>query len=275
MNVLKALAAQGIAEATEADFAVQAARAALKARKASKLERYFHDCQPGCKSGSPNPSDHVPLAGNGLPTCRVLYPKHLELFRLGGQRDGRQRLFLKANRVGGTEAGAFESTLHLTGRYPGWWEGRRFEEPTLIWAAGDTGKTTRDVIQRKLVGPPEDFGSGMIPRHLIEDKSAKPGVPEAIETVWVRWHGERVGGAPAVSTVQLKSFDQRREAFQGTAVHFCWLDEECPVDIYQECLLRTAQTPDFPGGLVLLTFTPLQGLTELVLTFLPQGRIDG
>ena len=88
---------------------------------------------------------------------------------------------------------------------------------------------------------------------------------EALETVWVR----HVSGGTSV--VQFKSFDQKREAFQGTAQHVIWLDEEPPFDIYSECLLRTAKTNDFPGGLVMLTFTPLQGLTPLVDLFLPGG----
>ena len=51
------------------------------------------------------------------------------------------------------------------------------------------------------------------------------------------------------------------------------MDEEPPDDIYVECLLRTVKTPDFEGGMLMLTFTPLQGLTPLVLEFLPGGRL--
>ena len=35
----------------------------------------------------------------------------------------------------------------------------------------------------------------------------------------------------------------------------------------------TTQTSDFPGGMVMLTFTPIQGVTPLVLTFLPGGNV--
>jgi phage terminase large subunit-like protein len=48
-----------------------------------------------------------------------------------------------------------------------------------------------------------------------------------------------------------------------------WLDEECPESIYGECLIRTMTT----GGLILLTFTPMQGLTDVVLRFLPGGAM--
>jgi hypothetical protein len=53
---------------------------------------------------------------------------------------------MAANRVGKTEgAGGYEMTCHLTGRYPDWWEGRRFSGPVRAWAAGKTNETTRDV----------------------------------------------------------------------------------------------------------------------------------
>jgi hypothetical protein len=45
----------------------------------------------------------------------------------------RERLFLKANRVGGTAMAAYEVTCHLTGLYPHWWIGRRFTEAGDWW----------------------------------------------------------------------------------------------------------------------------------------------
>src|SRR5258706_11323160 len=62
------------------------------------------------------------------PLRRELYPKHLQFFAAGALH--RERLFMAANRVGKTEGvGGYETTLHLTGVYPPWWEGRRFERP--------------------------------------------------------------------------------------------------------------------------------------------------
>ena len=201
------------------------------------------------------------------PLERGAYPKHLEFFRLGGEK--RERLFLCGNRVGKTEAGAFECALHLTGlydEYAPWWNGRRFSQPVKVWACGDTGTTVRDIIQVALLGPPGATGTGMIPAHLIQHTTSRTGVPGAIETVWVK---HVTGGT---SVLSFRSYDQRREAFQGTSQHVIWADEELPDDIYTECLLRTMDTPDLPGGgLVMLTFTPLMGLTPLVLSFLPGG----
>lgn len=200
------------------------------------------------------------------PFRRALYPKHLQFMAAG--KDYRERCAMMGNRCGKTEMGAFECALHLTGaydEYAPWWEGRRFSTPIRMWAAGDTSKTTRDIIQDKLLGPPDAMGSGMIPRHLIASRNPKAGIPDAVDSLWV----QHVSGG--LSVVQFKSYDQRREAFQGTAQHVIWLDEECPEDIYGECLIRTAETSDFEGGMILLTFTPLMGVTPLVLSFMPGG----
>jgi phage terminase large subunit-like protein len=206
---------------------------------------------------------YYPDAG---PLRRELYPKHLAFFEAGAKY--RERCMLAANRVGKTEGvGGYELTLHLTGRYPNWWNGRRFNRATKWWASGDTGKTVRDILQAKLLGPPGDpakQGTGLIPGDDIVAVTPKQGVPDAIETITVK---SRFGGT---SVVQLKSYDQGREAFQGTEQDGILLDEEPPLAIYTECLLRTMTTE----GMVLATFTPLEGLSETVMHFLPDGQIQ-
>jgi phage terminase large subunit-like protein len=216
-----------------------AATAELRRRARTKINRYY------------------PEAGE---LRRELYPRHLSFFAAGAKH--RERLMLAANRVGKTEGvGAYEVSLHLSGKYPDWWSGRRFTRPIKCWAAGDTSKTVREILQDKLLGPPGSMGTGMIPGDLIVKTTSKAGVADAVDTIWVR-HAS--GG---ISTLVLKSYDQRRESFQGTEQDLIWLDEEPPEDIYSECLLRTMTT----NGLVMCTFTPLNGLTPLVLTFLPGG----
>lgn len=194
------------------------------------------------------------------PYAREHYPRHLEFFAAGAQH--RERVLLAANRIGKTLAGAYETTLHLTGLYPHWWTGRRFEVPVRAWAAGDTSKTVRDILQVTLVGSPHEPGLGVIPPDLVLRRTVKAGVPDAIETILVR---HVTGGT---SELQLKSYDQKRESFQGTAQHVIWLDEEPDESIFTECLLRTAETSTFPGGIVYCTFTPLMGMTPLILSFL-------
>jgi len=99
----------------------------------------------------------------------------------------RERALIAANKVGKSEGvGGYETVLHLTGRYPHWWKGRRFARPILAWAAGDTAKTARDIIQRILLGPVGEFGTGLIPGDLLVRTTAKPGVADAIEGVFDR-----------------------------------------------------------------------------------------
>ncbi len=195
------------------------------------------------------------------PLRRELYVKHTEFFAAGA--DYRERLFLAANRVGKTLAGSYEMTLHLTGLYPGWWRGKRFDEPIDAWAAGDTNETVRDIIQLALLGDISDIGTGMIPGDLILDTTRRSGVPDAYQSIIVR---HKTGG---VSKLGLKSYDQKRRSFQGTAKHAIWLDEEPDQSIYSECLLRTMTT----DGLVMLTFTPLLGISNVVKSFLDDGKI--
>ena len=203
------------------------------------------------------------------PLRRELYKKHTSFFEAGP--DYRERLMLAANRVGKTEGvGGYEMTLHLTGLYPDWWQGVRFDRPIDAWAAGDTNTTVRDIIQHKLLGPYHSIGTGLIPQDLILKKTSKAGVGEAFETIYVK-HAS--GG---VSKITFKSYDQKRKSFQGTKVDVIWLDEEPPQDIYTECLLRTMNTEgeDAEQRLMILTFTPLKGLSDVVLSFLPGGKLD-
>lgn len=193
---------------------------------------------------------------------RELYPKHLSFFEAG--KKFRQRLMLAANRVGKTEGvGLYELVWHLTGDYPTWWNGRRFDHPVKAWAAGDTGKTVREILQAKLLGPIGMWGTGLIPGDTIERISRGAGVADSVDSIYVR---SKSGG---LSQLTLKSYDQRRESFQGTEQDVILLDEEPPLDIYTECLLRTMTN----NGMLMLTFTPLLGMSEVVLAFLPGGQI--
>lgn len=202
---------------------------------------------------------------------RELYPKHMQFFEAGSRKI--ERLFMAANRVGKTEgAGGFEMVLHLTGRYPPWWNGKRFSRPITAWAAGDTSQTVRDIIQRKLYGKIHEPGTGLIPAEDINNKTMKRGLPDAIDTIFVK---HQSGG---LSELTFKSYDQRRESFQGTKIDVVWLDEEPPLDIYTESLLRTTDTTGDESadenGIIMLTFTPLMGMSETVMAFLPNGQVQ-
>lgn len=214
--------------------------------------------------------DYYPDTG---PLRRELYPKHVEFFAAGAQH--RERLMLAANRVGKTEGiGGYETALHLTGRYPVWWPGRRFTRPISCWIAGKTNETTRDIQQKKLFGPVEwrgktkrVTGTGVIPGADIGELAWKR-YPDLIDTARVQHHTS--SGIPdGWSILGMKSYEQGRGSFEGTEQDIIWLDEEPPLDVYTECLMRTMTT----NGLMLCTFTPLEGLSEVVMQFLPDGKI--
>lgn len=191
------------------------------------------------------------------------YPKQAAFHAAGAKY--RERLLLGGNRIGKTECGAAEVAMHLTGQYPSWWEGKRFEKPTRWWAAGVTGESTRDVVQAKLFGPPErkeDWGTGFIPMACLGEVSTGRGIAGAIDTAAVR----HVSGG--WSSIAFKSYERGREKWQGAGLEGVWFDEEPDEDIYLEGLTRTNET----GGLVYLTCTPLLGMSNVMKRFLLDKR---
>ncbi len=196
----------------------------------------------------------------------VPYPKQIQFFNFGGFK--RERLLLAGNQIGKTEAGAYETALHLTGKYPDWWTGRRFSHAPRGWAAGQTSLVVRDASQKKLCGPPGVdalFGSGYIPKDdFIEKPNLARGISDGYDTLQVR----HVSGG--TSTLTFKSYEQGRTKFQADTLDFVWLDEEPGDDIYSECLARITSTQ----GMLYTTFTPLQGRTEVVLRFMESNSED-
>lgn len=103
----------------------------------------------------------------------------------------------------------------------------------------------------------------MIPKEDLLETTPKAGIPEAVETIYVR----HVSGGR--SNIALKSYDQQVESFYGTGKDLVWLDEEAEHQIYVECLTRTLSTVyGEPNGIVLFTFTPLWGITDVVRDFM-------
>lgn len=193
------------------------------------------------------------------------YAKQAEFHAAGARY--RERLFMAGNQLGKTKAGAAEWAMHLTGRYPDWWEGRRFDRPVRLWAAGVTGESTRDNPQRLLIGPPgikEEWGTAAIPGTDLVDWTTGRGLPNAVDMVSVR---HLSGG---LSFLAFKSYEKGREKWQGETLDGVWFDEEPPLEIYTEGLTRTNAT----GGIVMLTFTPLLGMSEVVRMFLADEKAE-
>lgn len=174
--------------------------------------------------------------------------------------DNPERLLIAANRVGKTRTGAAETAIHLTGEYPPWWKGKRFNEPVQWWCGSVTNEASKDIVQEALLGPINALGTGWIPGDRIVGKPTfrQAGISEVVDTIHVK---HTSGG---ISQCTLKTYEQGRAKWQGKSLHGVWPDEEIPMDIYTEALTRVLDKK----GIMLCTFTPLLGPTEVVLHFL-------
>jgi phage terminase large subunit-like protein len=194
---------------------------------------------------------------------RELYDKYTEVFTAGSVHQ--ERCTLGGNRVGKTLGiGGYETALHLTGLYPHWWDGHRYNKPMLAWAAGTKSAKVRDVNQKFLLGTLHQrkgftqAEGGLIPAARIGRLTRRTGVADAVDQVIVR----HVNGFENVCT--FKSYEEGRSSFEAEAVDWIWLDEEPSKAIYDECKMRILTT----RGRILATFTPVEGLTETVLALL-------
>lgn len=157
--------------------------------------------------------------------------------------------------------------MHLTGEYPDWWDGLRFDRPIVLIAGSESAELTRDGVQRLLIGPPdreEDWGTGFVPQKAIIARTRRMGVSNALDTVTIR----HVSGGQ--STLYLKSYDQGRSKWQANTVDFVWFDEEPPEDVYFEGITRTNATK----GSVMVTFTPLKGMSAVVARYILEESQD-
>lgn len=193
------------------------------------------------------------------------YAKQREFHRVGATH--RERLFMAGNQLGKTVAGAAEVSFHLTGRYPDWWEGKRWDRPTIWLAGSESYELTRDGVQRLLVGPPdkeEEWGTGYIPADAIVGRTRRMGVSNALDSVTVR----HVSGGS--SSLLFKAYEQGRGKWQANTVDGVWFDEEPPEDVYIEGITRTNAT----RGIILVTFTPLMGMSNVVARYLMEESED-
>ena len=169
-----------------------------------------------------------------------------------------------ANQIGKTYLGTGIDAAHAMGTYPDDWLGHRFDFPPLIWCLGYSGEKTRDLLQTKMFGLflENRFQGGLVPASKIIDWQSMSGTAGAMRTVRVR----HVAG---VSTVQFWSYSQGQHALMGDCVDWFHIDEE-PRDqaIHPQVITRTLNGDRGKGGRGILTFTPENGRTALVVKFM-------
>ena len=193
----------------------------------------------------------------------TLYDWQLEF--IGATARYPQCCLIAANRIGKTYTGTYIDAIHALGEYPDDWPGHRFEHAPLIWCLGYSGEKTRDLLQEPLVGRKngDRFVGGLIPSDRILGYESMTGTPNAVRTLLVK---HRSGDT---ARIQFWSYSQGQHALMGDAVDWFHVDEE-PRDaaIYPQVLVRTASGDRGAGGRGILTFTPENGRTELVIQFM-------
>jgi phage terminase large subunit-like protein len=90
------------------------------------------------------------------------------------------------------------------------------------------------------------------------DSPRRQGVPNAVASITVK----HVSGGTSV--LQMTSYDQGRTKWQADTVDGVWFDEEPSLELFTEGLTRT----NAAMGPILLTFTPMLGMSEVVRRFM-------
>lgn len=174
-------------------------------------------------------------------------------------------MLMAANQVGKTRTGLTLDAMHLLGDYPVDYPGHKFTFAPMCWLLGYSLVKTRDLLQSPLFGRLEGgkWTGGLIPADRIVDHRSAMGTSGAMSEVRVKHAG---GG---VSTVQFWSYSQGQHALMGDVVDWYHIDEE-PKDkaIYPQVITRTINGDKGRGGRGILTFTPENGRTELVVKFM-------
>lgn len=165
----------------------------------------------------------------------------------------KERLFMAANRCGKSMGVSIEGCMHLTGNYPDWWNGYRYERPINTWAGGVADKELKQ-LKQYYIG--DMTKSGFIHPSLILKKNEN-------EHSYYIQHSS--GG---VSTLRFKTYKQGEGAWQAEKVDLIHLDEEPPAKIYSEAVTRTATVAEGDHGMIMLSMTPLMGMTTLMLKFM-------
>ena len=156
------------------------------------------------------------------------------------------------NRAGKTEVGACLSVAFASGSKEqyvrDWLQLNNLplnlvpENPSTVWCASLSYKDGLEYLRPKL------------------DKYLPTGTKKT------RWNAQdqAVAILPNGGRIVNKSCDSGRDAFQGSSISLCWIDEE-PNDegIFHECLLRTVDQK----GKVIITATPLKGLSWMFERF--------
>ena len=172
-----------------------------------------------------------------------------------------RRGILAANRIGKTVSTCYETAMHLTGQYPDWWPGKRYDRPVTAMVAGEGWSQVALVLQNELLGTNDvkirdAIGTGAIPRTCIVMDTMRSDGANCIGVEIRHTSG-------AKSYLLFANYTQEVRQMQGFKLNLAVFDEQPPDDFFSEIVTRTATTQ----GQVLCSFTPLKGLNGLVSKF--------
>ena len=172
-----------------------------------------------------------------------------------------RRGILAANRIGKTVSTCYETAMHLTGRYPSWWQGRRWDKNITAMVAGEGWQQVAMVLQQELLGTQDikisdALGTGAIPRECIVTETMRNDGANCLGVEIRHRSGQN-------SYLVFANYTQEVRQMQGFKLNLAVFDEQPPDDFFSEIVTRTATTQ----GQVLCSFTPLKGLNGLVSKF--------
>ena len=170
----------------------------------------------------------------------IVHLKQLEFHKC----QKRNRWVFGGNRSGKTECGAVEVVWLARGIHP-----YRENRPNVVgWVVSLSSKVQKEVSQEKIL---KYLPSDWIDEIIMNSGSKASAEFGVIDTIVIK---NVFGGK---SKISFKTCESGREKFQGTSLDFVWFDEEPPLDIYNECVMRVLDKQ----GDIFGTMTPLKGLT--------------
>jgi len=177
-------------------------------------------------------------------------------------------LIMAANGVGKSQSVCAELAAHVTGQYPNWWKGARFDRGGFeVWVGSIDNDMQKRGPQRALMGRDleDSLGTGLLPADcIINIQLRQAGVKSVCDTVTIR----HVSGENVV--IKFLTFEQGWRKWQSGDPKIIVWDEEPDdsnvdqKDILSEVLTRLVRN----NGIFLCGYTPLLGDTQLTEHFM-------
>lgn len=135
---------------------------------------------------------------------------------------------------------AFEAVCHLTGKYPDWWTGVRFDHHITAVVVGPTTLRVCDTLQKMIVDAMSVSD--------LHDYVKRPGIPGAIEEI------RACHAASGISTLRFLSAEMCPTKFQVNNLDWVGIDEQVSSSIFTELVMRCL----VKDGQISTAYTPLQ-----------------